>query len=186
MASTLFTIVGTHGRRRMHRHSRMLLHEPALPAAALLNGLSTMRGVRARDLADPHANLQALERDVLALYEAHTRLRGDALAAELQRETWLDAPTCLAYGLVDEVLGQERLEEAAYFSHGLLATEGQAAVAVVEVMEEANVEEATVKEVKETKVEEATAAVAKVEAVEEAVPCDAFDDVATVEAVVRR
>ena len=34
-----------------------------------------MRGVRASDLANPHSNLQALQWDILAFYEAHTRLR---------------------------------------------------------------------------------------------------------------
>ena len=97
------------------------------------------------------------------------------------------------------MLGQERLAEAAYFSDGLLATEGQAVVAVEEVMEEvmeeANEEAADEKaavnqeeaHVTEANMKETTAAVAKMEAVEEAIVeeavlCDAFDDVATVEA----
>ena len=65
--------------------------------------------------------MQALDDRVKELYEMHTRLRGPALDAELQRDTRLNASTCLAYGLVDHVI--ENTDATPYFTDRLISDE---------------------------------------------------------------
>lgn len=106
--ASLVSTAGARGGRSMHMHSCMLIHEAS---KAMSNKTSSEM-----DIAN--ANLQAAECRCKALYEEHTRLRGHALDTELKRDLWLDAPTCLKYGLVDHVL--EHADERPYFSDGLI------------------------------------------------------------------
>ena len=110
-AATLISIAGAQGERSMHRHSSMLIHEMT---ADITRGTPS-------EIVVAYTNVQEVERSANQMYEGHTRLRGQALDAELKRDLWLDAPTCLAYGLVDYVIDSQR-KDVPYFTDGLLST----------------------------------------------------------------
>ena len=109
-AATLISIAGALGGRSMHRHSSMLIHEMSADIA---------RGTPS-EIEVAYTNVQESERSINEVYERHTRLRGEALDAELKCDLWLDAPTCLAYGLVDYVVDSKH-QDTPYFTEGLLS-----------------------------------------------------------------
>ena len=113
-AATLISIAGVHGRRSIYQHSTMLIHEPRIKYRVGVTKTSSAIHL----MSD---TIQVTENRVKEIYEKHTRLRGPALDAELQRDTQLNASTCLAYGLVDHVI--ESTDATPYFTERLISDE---------------------------------------------------------------
>lgn len=92
-AATLLSVVGTH--RTMTRHSVMLLHQPSIILAD---------SYRFTEVRDHSSNLQTLTDSLCEIYQTYTHLEGADIRMLLGRDVYLDAATCLEYGIVDEIV----------------------------------------------------------------------------------
>lgn len=92
-AASAATLISVSGQRRfMGKRSRMLVHELR----------TSIQGPYTQVLTDVR-HAQELMRVMTDVYEARTRMDGDALAALMKRDVWLSAEECLLLGLVDQV-----------------------------------------------------------------------------------
>ena len=92
-AATLLSVVGAH--RTITKHSVMLLHQPRI----VLSDSYKFTEVR-----DHSANLQLLTDSISDIYRSYTRLDDDSIKLLLGRDVYLDAATCMEYGIVDEIV----------------------------------------------------------------------------------
>ena len=90
-AATLLTVAGTH--RVMAPHSTMMIHQLSAGTNGRLSGMQ-------QDVRN-FEKFMHLARDV---YLSKTKLCAWDLDRLLREERWLDAPTCVRYGLVDEIV----------------------------------------------------------------------------------
>jgi ATP-dependent protease ClpP protease subunit len=90
-AATLISIVGK--KRFMTKHSLMLIHQ-----------LSGADSGKFNELQDQMNNMKVMMNIITELYLTHTNVTNNTLNYLLQKDLWLDAETCLNYGLVDEII----------------------------------------------------------------------------------
>ena len=90
-AGTLLSVVGK--KRFISKHSIMLIHQ--------LSG-----GVQGKyfEMKDENENLELLMNMILDIYINTTKLDKNKLIELLHHDLWLNAETCLKYGLVDEII----------------------------------------------------------------------------------
>lgn len=90
-AGTLLSVVGK--KRFISKHSIMLIHQ--------LSG-----GFQGKyfEMKDESENLELLMNMILDIYMNTTKLDKKHLIELLHRDLWLNAETCLKYGLVDEII----------------------------------------------------------------------------------
>tara|TARA_B100000886_G_scaffold334845_1_gene291000 strand:+ start:2933 stop:3682 length:750 start_codon:yes stop_codon:yes gene_type:complete len=90
-AATLISVVGK--KRFMTKNSLMLIHQ-----------LSGGDAGKYYELQDQMTNMGVLMRIIGTVYLNHTKLNANHLNYLLQKDLWLDADTCLGFGLVDEII----------------------------------------------------------------------------------
>ncbi|MBQ1088696.1 ATP-dependent Clp protease proteolytic subunit [Streptomyces sp. B93] len=93
--AALLLAAGTPGKRFALPGARVVLRQPAL---------SERIGGRASDLAVQAAELARVRARMEELLARHTGRTPEQVAGDIERETVLDAPGAVAYGLVDRVL----------------------------------------------------------------------------------
>lgn len=89
-AATLISISGA--RRFMSPHSLMLIHQ-----------LSSASAGKYYEMEDQAENLENLMEMMRNYYLQNTHFNEEELTSLMKRDIWLDANTCLKYGLVDEI-----------------------------------------------------------------------------------
>jgi ATP-dependent Clp protease, protease subunit len=92
---------GASGRRALLPHARVVLHQPAARGQGPIPDLILQ--------ADELVRMRA---DIEAILSAHTGQSVQALRADTDRDRVLTAQAALEYGIVDQVLGQRRLDDA--------------------------------------------------------------------------
>lgn len=90
-AATLMSVVGK--KRYMTKHSLMLIHQ-----------LSGTDSGKFNELQDQMSNMSILMNMITNIYLEETKINKTTLAELLKKDLWLDADTCLNYGLVDEII----------------------------------------------------------------------------------
>lgn len=90
-AATLISVVGK--KRYMTKNSLMLIHQ-----------LSGADSGKFYELQDQMSNMQILMNKINKIYLNKTKIDQETLLKLLQKDLWLDAETCISYGLVDEIL----------------------------------------------------------------------------------
>lgn len=90
-AATLISVVGK--KRYMTKNSLMLIHQ-----------LSGTDSGKYNELQDQMTNMGVLMNIIGNIYLNHTKLKSAHLNYLLQKDLWLDAETCLGFGLVDEII----------------------------------------------------------------------------------
>jgi len=90
-AATLMSIVAN--RRLIHEHSFMLIHQ-----------LSSGMWGKYEELKDDMKNNNLLMKTIKDIYQKHTKIPKTKLNQILKHDLWLDAKTCLRYGLVDDII----------------------------------------------------------------------------------
>tara|TARA_R100001594_G_scaffold43382_1_gene75526 strand:+ start:1061 stop:1696 length:636 start_codon:yes stop_codon:yes gene_type:complete len=90
-AATLMSVVGTH--RVIRKNSFMLIHQ-----------LSSGMWGKYEEMKDAMENNDLFMRIITDVYEEHTKIPKKKLKEILKRDLWLDAETCLDYGMVDEIV----------------------------------------------------------------------------------
>tara|TARA_Y100000034_G_scaffold127851_1_gene181408 strand:+ start:3284 stop:3907 length:624 start_codon:yes stop_codon:yes gene_type:complete len=90
-AATLFSVVGHH--RQIRQNSCMLIHQ-----------LSSGMWGKYEEMKDAMENNTLLMRLIKDIYQEHTKLPKKKINEIMKRDLWLDAETCLEYGLVDEIV----------------------------------------------------------------------------------
>jgi ATP-dependent Clp protease protease subunit len=91
-AATIMSVVADE--RYMHRHSFMLIHQ-----------LSSGMWGNYEALRDSMENCDTLMETIRAIYDKHANIPKKELNDILKRDLWFDAEKCLAYGLVDHIIG---------------------------------------------------------------------------------
>jgi ATP-dependent Clp protease protease subunit len=92
---------GTAGRRSLLPHARVVLYQPAARGQGPIPDLILQ--------ADEVVRMRA---DIEAILSAHTGQSVSTLRADTDRDRVLTAQAALAYGIVDQVLGQRTADEA--------------------------------------------------------------------------
>ena len=90
-AATLISVVGK--KRYMTKNSLMLIHQ-----------LSGAESGKFYELQDQMTNMKILMNTINKIYLNKTKINKETLYTLLQKDLWLDAETCLSYGLVDEII----------------------------------------------------------------------------------
>lgn len=90
-AASLISVCGS--KRYMTRHSALLIHQLSGTAAGKFNELKTEVN-----------NLNSFMNNIRDIYIKNTKIEKDSLENLLKTDIWLDADTCLQYGLVDEII----------------------------------------------------------------------------------
>lgn len=98
MAAVL-TAAGTAGKRFVLPHSRIMIHQP----------LGGARGP-ATDLKIELDEMMRTQKQLYQILSKHTGKSYDQVAADCDRNNWMDAEQSVSYGLVDKVL--DRMPEA--------------------------------------------------------------------------
>ena len=108
---SLLLMAGTRGKRYVLPNSRVLLHQPLV--GAVVEGPATDLSIHATEM------IRTRER-LYRIMAAHTGKDFDTLAADCERDHWLNAEEAVAYGVVDQLLehvpdsmvvGQQRDDE---------------------------------------------------------------------------
>ncbi|HVP72365.1 MAG TPA: ATP-dependent Clp protease proteolytic subunit [Phycisphaerales bacterium] len=97
---SIIATCGAKGKRYSLPHSKNLLHQPLL--GGVLEGQATDLEIEAREML-------RLREVIFRIYADRTGQAYDKIAADCERNKWLNAEEMQAYGLVDRVL--ERLPE---------------------------------------------------------------------------
>lgn len=90
-AATLMSVVAD--RRFIKSNAYMLIHQ-----------LSAGMWGKFEEMKDEMENCEALMESIKKIYAAHAKIPKAKLDEILKRDLWLDAKTCLEYGLVDEII----------------------------------------------------------------------------------
>tara|TARA_A100001015_G_scaffold222248_1_gene250272 strand:- start:2843 stop:3529 length:687 start_codon:yes stop_codon:yes gene_type:complete len=90
-AASLMTVCGNN--RYMTRNSAMLIHQLTGATSGKFN-----------ELKDEMTNLNFFMNKVKNIYLENTKLNSTILDELLASDVWLDAETCLAYGLIDKII----------------------------------------------------------------------------------
>lgn len=90
-AASLMTVCGNN--RYMTRNSAMLIHQLTGATSGKFN-----------ELKDEMTNLNFFMNKVKNIYLENTKLNSTILEELLASDVWLDAETCLAYGLIDKII----------------------------------------------------------------------------------
>lgn len=90
-AATLISCVGS--KRLIGEHSYMLIHQ--------VRGES---GGKLEEMEDEIINTRQFMQMIKNLYKKHTKLKEKKMDELLKSDLWIDAKTCLEYGLVDEII----------------------------------------------------------------------------------
>ena len=90
-AATLMSVVAE--RRFIKSNAYMLIHQ-----------LSAGMWGKFEEMKDEMENCEALMESIKKIYVAHAKIPKAKLDEILKRDLWLDAKTCLEYGLVDEII----------------------------------------------------------------------------------
>lgn len=90
-AATLMSVVAR--RRFIKSNAYMLIHQ-----------LSAGMWGKFEEMKDEMENCEALMESIKKIYVAHAKIPKAKLDEILKRDLWLDAKTCLEYGLVDEII----------------------------------------------------------------------------------
>ncbi len=90
-AATFLSLVGT--KRKMTRHSFMLIHQ-----------LRAWHSGTYETFEDNKQNLDLFMKTIKKIYKKYTKLPMKKLDEILKRDLFLDAETCLEYGLIDEII----------------------------------------------------------------------------------
>lgn len=92
MAAVLMC-AGTHGKRTALRHSRIMMHQPSAGA-----------GGQASDIEITVAQVRKLKQELYEVVAQHSGQTLERIAADFDRDYWMNAQEAKEYGLVDEVL----------------------------------------------------------------------------------
>lgn len=90
-AASLISVVGA--KRYMTENSLILIHQ-----------LSGSESGKYNEMQDQMTNMRILMSIIRKIYLEYTKLDENTLNALLQKDLWLESKTCLAYGLVDEII----------------------------------------------------------------------------------
>ena len=90
-AASLMSVVGA--KRYMTENSLILIHQ-----------LSGSESGKYNEMQDQMTNMRILMSIIRKIYLEYTKLDENTLNALLQKDLWLESKTCLAYGLVDEII----------------------------------------------------------------------------------
>lgn len=90
-SASLMSVVGA--KRYMTENSLILIHQ-----------LSGSESGKYNEMQDQMTNMRILMSIIRKIYLEYTKLDEDTLNALLQKDLWLESKTCLAYGLVDEII----------------------------------------------------------------------------------
>ena len=90
-ASTLMSIAAD--KRLMNKHAYMLIHQ-----------LSSGMWGKYREMKDEIQNVDNMMKTIRDVYLEYTKIPKKKLNEILDHDLWLDAETCLKYGLVDEII----------------------------------------------------------------------------------
>ena len=90
-AATLISVVGK--KRFITKNSLMLIHQ-----------LSGSDSGKYDELQDQMSNMKVLMDMIENIYLNHTYIQLNELEILLKKDIWLNAETCLKFGLVDEIL----------------------------------------------------------------------------------
>ena len=90
-AASLITVCGNN--RYMTKNSAMLIHQLTGATSGKFN-----------ELKDEMTNLNFFMNKVKNIYLENTKLNSSVLDNLLASDVWLDAETCLAYGLIDKII----------------------------------------------------------------------------------
>ncbi|MEU6218602.1 ATP-dependent Clp protease proteolytic subunit [Streptomyces sp. NPDC047022] len=98
-AAAVLLAGGTPGKRFALPGARVLIHQPSLPEP--VEGQTSDLVIQAEELVRSREQLE----DILV---RHTGQSPERIAADIERDTILDAPAAVAYGLVDAVIPSRR------------------------------------------------------------------------------
>ena len=90
-AATLMSIAAD--KRLMNKHAYMLIHQ-----------LSSGMWGKYREMKDEIENVDNMMKTIRDVYLEYTKIPKKKLNEILDHDLWLDAETCLKYGLVDEII----------------------------------------------------------------------------------
>tara|TARA_R110000824_G_scaffold245411_1_gene434464 strand:+ start:565 stop:1230 length:666 start_codon:yes stop_codon:yes gene_type:complete len=90
-AATLMSIVAN--KRLINKHAYMLIHQ-----------LSSGMWGKYKEMKDEMENVDNMMKTIRNVYLEYTKIPKKKLDEILEHDLWLDAETCLKYGLVDEII----------------------------------------------------------------------------------
>jgi len=90
-AATLMSVAADH--RMINKHAYMLIHQ-----------LSSGMWGKYHEIKDEIENLDNMMKTIRGVYLEYTKIPKKKLDEILEHDLWLDAETCLKYGLVDEII----------------------------------------------------------------------------------
>ena len=94
---SLLLMAGTAGKRYSLPNGRVLLHQPLM--GGVMEGPATDLGIQAQEMVRNRERLYQI-------MAKHTGQSYDQIAADCERDKWLDAEESMAYGVVDQILEQ--------------------------------------------------------------------------------
>jgi ATP-dependent Clp protease, protease subunit len=98
-AATIISVAGTKGKRSIHAHSKMLLHNPRM----ILDSSQGTVTLEKEDLESHIENMESMKKSITDVYTTHTDLKGRTLTDVLEKGAWLNVDQALKYNLVDSV-----------------------------------------------------------------------------------
>jgi ATP-dependent protease ClpP protease subunit len=90
-AATLISVAGK--KRFMHRHSFMLIHQ-----------MSSRLWGKYEEIKDDKENCDRFMKMIKDVYKEYTSVPMKKIDEILKHDLWFDAPQCLEYGMVDEII----------------------------------------------------------------------------------
>ena len=98
-AASAATIMSVCGKKRyISRFSKMLIHQ-----------LSTGSQGKAAEIIDGMENVNLFMENIRTIYLENSKLWLPELNGLLSRDIWLNSTRCLEYGLVDEIIGMDKI-----------------------------------------------------------------------------
>lgn len=88
---------GAPGKRSVLPHSRVLIHQP-------LGGASG----QASDILIAAREIESTRRDLYNILSNHTGQSNEKIAADADRDFWMNAPEAVEYGMADAILSKKR------------------------------------------------------------------------------
>ncbi|MFF3515276.1 ATP-dependent Clp protease proteolytic subunit [Streptomyces sp. NPDC002573] len=103
-AAAVLLAAGTPGKRAALPGARVLIHQPSLP--------EPVQG-QASDLVIQAEELMRVRRRLEEMLVRHTGQSPERIAADIERDTILDAPAAVEYGLVDRIIPSRKASHTA-------------------------------------------------------------------------